>query len=546
MTHRTALSIVALLLSASPAALAQSRGPDTGTLVVALPSDPSLPVPTLWSGETANREISDLLFLRLADLGPQVITGDERKFIPKLAKSWTRRDSLTLVFDLDPRARWHDGQPVVANDVVFAIERARSPKTSGGNENHMRRIASITAESPTRVVVRYTQAYAEQLYDVVFHVPPLPSHLLGSINPDSLATSSFVANPVGNGPYRFVRRVPGQLVELAANQDFYLGKPKIQRVLFQVVANAEARTNMLRAGEIDAIDNIYNLSDPKQVNALEEYRYLPSPGALLLYINFNQVSRSDTTLPHPILSDPVVRRALVLAVDRERLAQATYGPFTHAPSAPLSAFVARGAEPPAAIPYDPAEARRLLASRGWIDSNNDGVLDKNGVPLVLSLMVPSSSAPRKLIASQVQETFRLLGITLNVEPLDRAVYTDRRNAGAFDLEFWAANQDPTPTGLATSWTCTSRRSYNVTHYCNPAVDSLIARGTLSLKPAQQIWRDAVKRIALDYPAMFIAAPVTSTAVHKRFEHVTLRPESMWADVWRWSVKPGAQLERDRQ
>ncbi len=546
MTSRVAFSLISLLLSATSAALAQSRGPDTGTLVIGVPADPQAPVPTLWAGEVVNREVSDLLFLRLADLGPQVVTGDEKKFVPKLARQWTRRDSLTLVFDLDPRARWHDGQPVVANDVVFALERARNPKTSGGNDNFLRRVASVTAESPSRVVVRYKQAYAEQLYDVVFQVPPLPSHLLSSINPDSFKTSSFVASPVGNGPYRFVRRVPGQRVELAADPNFYLGTPRIERIFFVVATSPEARTNMLRAGEVDAIDNIYTLSDPQQVNALAEYRYFPSPGAGLLYINFNQRDRADTTRPHPILSDPVVRRALVLAVDRDRLAKATYGPFTHAPSAPLSSFVARGAEPPAAIPHDPAEAKKLLAARGWKDSNGDGILDRDGVDLTLSLMVPATSAPRKLIAAQVQETYRLLGITLQLEVLERAVYTERRNAGAFDLEFWSANQDPTPTGLATSWSCASQRSYNVTHYCNPLVDSLITHATLSIKPVPHVWRDAVKRIALDYPAMFMAAPVATTAIHKRYEHVTLRPESMWADVWRWSVKPGAQLDRDRQ
>jgi peptide/nickel transport system substrate-binding protein len=546
MTYRAALSIVLLLLSASTAALAQSRRPDTGTLVIAVAREALAPIPTLWGGDTPNREVSDLLFLRLADLGPQVLTGDEKKFLPKLAQRWTRRDSLTLVFDLDPRARWHDGQPVVANDVVFALERARNPKTSGGNDLLLRRIASVTAESPSRVVVRYTQAYAEQLYDVVFHVPPLPSHLVGSIHPDSLAASPFAANPVGNGPYRFTRRVPGQRLELAAWPDFYLGSPRIERIVLQVAGNADARANMLRAGEVDAIDNVFTLPDPQQVKALPDYRYYPSPGPLLLYINFNQRSRADSTQPHAILTDPVVRKALVLAVDRERLAQATLGPFTHAPSAPVSALVSRAAEAPAAIPYNAAEAKRLLASRGWGDSNNDGVLDKNGVPLALNLMVPATSASRKLMAAQIQEAYRLLGITITIETIEPRAYVARRNAGEFDLEFWQASQDPTPTGLATSWSCTSARSYNVAHYCNPTVDSLVTRGTLSQTPVPQVWREAVRRISEDYPAIFIAAPVAMTAVHRRFEHVTLRPESLWSDIWKWSVKPGAQLERDRQ
>ena len=62
----------------------------------------------------------------------------------------------------------------------------------------------------------------------------------------------------------------------------------------------------------------------------------------------------------------------------------------------------------------------------------------------------------------------------------------------------------------------------------------------------QVWREAVTRISEDYPAIFIAAPVAMTAVHRRFEHVTLRPESVWSEIWKWRVKPGAQLDRDRQ
>lgn len=546
MTYRVALSIVSLLLSASSTAPAQSRAPDTGTLIIALSAEPGSPIPTLWANEALNRQVSDLMFLRLADLGPQVITGDEKKFVPKLARKWTRRDSLTLVFDLDPRAKWQDGQPVVANDVVFALERARNPKTSGGDDILLRRIASVTAESPSRVVVRYKQVYAEQLYDVVYHVPPLPSHLLSGINPDSLRASSFVANPVGNGPYRFSRRVPGQQVELVSNPDFFLGKPRVERIVFRVVTNADARTNMLRAGEVDGMDNVFTLADPQQVGALPDYQYYPNPGPGLQYINFNLRNRADSTQPHPILADRDVRRALVLAVDRERLAQSNLGPFTHAPSAPLSALLARSVESPAAIGYNVTEAKRLLAARGWTDSDNDGVLDKNGAPLSLGMMVPATSAPRKLMAAQIQEAYRQIGITLTLEMLDRAVYTERRDAGTFDLEFYSSSQDPTPSSLSTSWSCSSSRKYNPTHYCNPVADSLIAQGTVSLKPVPQVWKEAVRRISEDYPAMFVAAPVAMTAVHKRFAHVTLRPESTWAEVWRWSVKPGAQLERDRQ
>ena len=89
-----------------------------------------MPIPTLMEGpaaNTANLEVADHLFLRLANLGPEVITSGDNAFVPLLAKSWTRRDSVTLAFDLDPRATWQDGVPVTARDVLFTFERARNP-----------------------------------------------------------------------------------------------------------------------------------------------------------------------------------------------------------------------------------------------------------------------------------------------------------------------------------------------------------------------------------------------------------------------------------
>lgn len=544
MTHRLLLTTALLVVLSVPAA-AQTRGSDTGTLMVGVAREVTAPIPTLWGGDVPNREASDLIFLRLADLGPQLKTDAEQSFLPRLARKWTRPDPRTLVFELDPRAKWQDGAPVVAADVVFAIERARNPTYGSSTSSLLRRIASVTADGPTRVRFQFTTAYAEQMYDAVYHVPPLPSHLLSAILPDSLATSAFVSNPIGNGPYRMVRRVPQQFVELQSQPDFFLGRPRIERVLFQLVGSPEARANMLAAGEIDAVDNVYALPDPAQVNALPGYRYFPTPGGNIAYINFNQRDPADTSRPHPVLADPAVRRALVLLVNRERIGRSAMGPYTVAPSAPISAIVGRNVDAPPPLKYDVAAGRQLLASRGWKDTDGDSILDRDGKPLALTLIVPSTSGSRKLMATQLQEAYRQAGVALRVELVESRVYMERRDPGRFDLEFWSANQDPTPTGLVQSWSCASPPRSNPGHYCDRTVDSLIAKASASPTPVPAVWREVARRMAEDQPAIFMGALVPVVAVHRRFEHVTIRPESMWADVWQWSVKPGAQLERDR-
>ena len=538
------LSLPLYLLSVAPP-LAAQQPPDGGTLVVAGPREALSPVPTLWRNDQFNREVSDLLFLRLADVGPEVSTTNERSFLPRLALRWKRRDPRTLIFELDPRARWQDGTPVTAGDAVFALNRARDSRLSPQLATLLRRIASVTATDARHVTVQFTEVYPEQLYDAVYHAPPLPAHLLAAIPPESLATSAFIQNPLGNGPYRFSRRTPGQLLELAANDGFYLGKPAVRRVLFLVAPDGEARVNLLLSGTADAIENIYALPNAARIDRLPDFFYYPVPGLGLQYATLNLRDPADTSRPHPILADPVVRRALVLAYDREAVSKLAFGRFTRTPSAPVSALVGRNAEAPPPLPYDTAQARQLLASRGWLDHDGDGVLDKDGRPLQLTAMVPPVAA-RQQMSAQMQEAYRQIGIQLLLEPLDIPRFIERRSAGKFDLDFYSVIQDPTPAGLTQSWSCTAPSTSNAGHYCNPSVDSLIALAGVAPKNPDRLYREAVRRIAEDVPAIFIAAQVPVVAVHRRFTSVTLRPESMWANLWLWSVRPGQQLERDRQ
>jgi peptide/nickel transport system substrate-binding protein len=545
MTRCRFLPAALLPVLASTVAVAQA--PLSPTLVIAMAGDPASPIPTLWRNDQGNREISDLLFLHLADPGPALGTTDERSFVPRLARRWQRRDATTLVFDLDSRATWQDGAPVVARDVVFSLNRARDPVLSPQTATLLRRVQAVVADGERRVVVSFTRPYAEQFYDVVFHAPPLPAHLVEGIPPESLATSSFVSQPVGNGPYRFLRRVPGQVIELAANQQFFLGRPGIQRVLFLSARDAEARVNLLLTGQVDAIENIYSLPNWSRVDQLPGYQQHPVPGLALNYANINQRDPADTSQPHPIFTDPEVRRALVQSLDRVSMVRSVYGPLVRIPDAPLSAILHRSIDPPPPIRTDTAAARRLLAARGWRDHDGDGTLDKDGRPLAFRLMVPGVVAARVALGTQMQEAWRRLGIAAELEVVDRGVYLERRAAGRFDLEMYGVIQDPSPSGLVQTWGCAGIGGSNVSHYCNSAVDSLLGRAAESPHPAaERYYREAVRRIAEDVPAIFLAAPVFGALVHARFTGVTMRPESTWSLVWQWSLRPGQQLERDRQ
>jgi peptide/nickel transport system substrate-binding protein len=543
LMRRTAFAVLVASVTFGAGRLAaQHPSAIPGTVIIATASEAPTPVPTLYSNDVQSREIGDQLFLRLAEPGRIMRTDDESNFEPRLAKSWSHRDSVTLVFELDPRARWQDGVPFTAEDVVFTINRARDPATDAQIAGLLKHITAVEAEGEHRVVFHFDRRYPEQLYDATFHQPPLPAHLVKSIAAADLAKSEFVAHPIGNGPFRWVRRIPEQkAIELVADTAFFLGRPGIGRVIFEAVPDAEARANLLQAGEVDAIDNVYQLPNAAALLALPGFQQVPMVTFSIGFMVMNQRDPADTSRPHPILADPAVRRALTEALDREALAHTGYGSSAVAPPGPVSQGLWVFDRRLARFGYDTAAARRDLAKAGWTDHDGDGVLDRNGKPLRLALMLVSSAAPRRRMGEQAQEMFRRIGVDLQLLVVERGEYIDRRNAGQYDLEFLSSNQDPTPSGLTQTWQC---GGLNTAHYCDPVFDSLTQAAIFSSKSAPA-WRKALERIIDDAPAIWVYSPTFVGLIHQRFTNVSMRPQSTWVDLWRWRLKPGAELPRDR-
>jgi peptide/nickel transport system substrate-binding protein len=511
------------------------------SIVIVTGQQATMPIPTLMEGgqgSLANNEIADHLFLRLASIGPGMVTVGDQGFVPLLARRWSRRDSLTLVFELDPRARWHDGAPVTSRDVTFTFGRARDPAIAPRLANVTRRIASVVAEGDHRVVFRFQDVYPEQMYDATFHVAILPSHLLADLAPTPEAWSRFAARPVGSGPYRWVRREEGQFIELAGNPDFFLGRPAIERVIVRVAVNTDARINLLLSGEADAIDNIPPpASNLARVQAAPHLKVVTVPSNLLGYLLFNQRAPGDRSRPHPILADREVRRALVLALDRELMVRAVIGPYAHVPFGPVSSqlWIRHGA--PSPTKQDQATAKRLLAGRGWVDRDGDGVRENPaGAPLMLRMTVSASSLQRTQMATIIEEQYRQVGVDLQQVRVEPAVWLGRRAAGDFDIDFSSAGLDPSPSGLVFSWSCDG--AGNVAGYCDRGADSLLNQAIASPRPDRKLWHAFLRRVEENAPAAFLYTQPFVLGINRRFREVIIRPESSWIALWRWPA-PGS-------
>jgi len=210
-----ALALVAC--GGSDAERSAPAGATGGTVIIAAPAEADLLLPPLVA-TIAGKQVVDLVFDHLAEIGDSLNTVGDAGFQPRLAQRWEwAPDSLSVAFHVDPRARWHDGRPVRAADVRFSFDLIRDPKVGSPHVATIAGIDSITVRDSLTAVAWFPRRGPESFFTVAYNLAILPEHLLKDTPRGELRSSAFARQPVGSGRFRFSRWESGQRVELVAD-----------------------------------------------------------------------------------------------------------------------------------------------------------------------------------------------------------------------------------------------------------------------------------------------------------------------------------------
>ena len=548
---RRSLLIIVAILAVTTLAGCERRGGCTGsycgTVIDAAIAEPSTLLPPSTEDVVAN-DIDEQLFLKLADVGMSTNTVGDEDFQPLLAERWEWDGPLTLVFHLDPRARWQDGQRVSAADVEFTFDAYKDSVLASPFRTKLRRIASVTQRDSLTAVFRFRERYPEMFYDAVYHMRILPAHLLRSVPRDQWKTAPFGRQPVGSGPYKFVRWQSAQSIELEADSTFFLGRPGIRRLIWRFTPNLQVAVTQVIADQADVREQLVTPENVERVRAAPQLTLYPFRGNIYTYLGFNLRAGGDTSNAHPIFADREVRRALTMAVDRASLVKSALGDLGKVPPGPMSSLLWIWDPEIPQLPYDTAQAGRILNARGWRDHDGDGIRDKNGQPLTFHILVPTTSVLRRLYARLLQEQFRMVGVRAEIDELEFSVFTQRLQAGNYDTAVLSRGNDPSPgSGITQSWTRGGWGGSNFGRYYNAEFERLVDRAIAAptRDQARGFWRAAITTINADAPGIFLYSLENIAAVHKRIDNVQIRPDS-WAALLRtWRIPSDRLIDRDR-
>lgn len=452
----------------------------------------------IFATSDVNSSVSRLLFSGL------LTYSTDNKLVGDLARGW-QVDDTGKIYTVQIRegVKWHDGEELTADDVVFTFKTVQNPDTRSPLFSAWQGI-KITQNGSHEVVFTLPNILASFPYSLTTGI--LPKHILGEVSSAELRGSIFnTVEPIGTGPYRWKDiEVVGdtaeqreQRIAISAYADYHHGRPKIDEFIIRAFLDEKALIASFEEGKLNAIAGA--LSRPLSGNDVAEIN-VPLTGAVMSFFNTGS----------PLLGEAEVRRALTLATDKKKLVSslsydsvAVHSPLLPEHESYRPDVVQYG--------YDPAQARALLDAAGWTVDAATGIRHKDGSKLTLALFT-LSSAEYANVANILQAQWREVGVDLQVQSLssdelqsniaerayDVLVYGILMGLDADQFAYWHSSQADVR----------SQRRLNFSDYKNNTVDDALEAGRTRIDselrsakylPFLQAWREDAPAIALYRP-----------------------------------------------
>ena len=537
---------VFLLLSIATQALALERSFDRSSLsrsqdqifdkkfgdaiVVSSISDARTLLPILAS-DSASSDLCGMLFNGLVKYDKDVrIVGD-------LAESWEILErGLVIVFHLKKGVRWHDGAPFTAKDVLFTYNKLIDPKVKTPYSGDFERIRSLEVPDDYTVKVTYKEPFAPSLSSWGMWI--MPEHILKN---EDLNKTDFARNPVGTGPYRFKSWKTGEKIELVSNHDYFEGRSYIDRYIYRVIPDDATIFLELETQGVD-MSTLSPLEYTRQTdNAFfrDHYNKFRYPSFGYAYMGYN--------LSDPKFRDLRVRQAINYAVNKEEIAKTIFFGLAEVTTGPFLKDSWAYNKDVKSVPYDPAKAKELLGEAGWKDTNNDGLLEKDGQAFEFTVLVNQGNGERLRSAEMIQKYLKDVGIKMKIRIVEWSTmlseFIDKRRFEAVIMG-WFLPRDPDCYDI---WHSSKTREgeFNFAGYKNEEVDSLLAEGRRTFDESKRavIYHRIHELIYADQPYLFLYTADALPIVNKRFRNVESSPIGIGYNFIKWYVPKDEQRYR---
>ena len=455
-----------------------------------------------WNEYTSRQSFATYVLRRIF---PGLATGEgdggngPESFEPLLAESWERsEDGLTITFRLR-EATWSDGHAISAEDVRFTWLAQTSDEVPWANADVKSQITDVVVDDERTVTFHFDHEYAYALTDAVVG-GILPQHVFGKVPFDEWATHDWSSYTIGSGPFLLERYTAGQEIVLARNPLYFDPEfPLVDRVVVRIVPDVLNLVTQLQSGEIDFMTGI----PPREASRLTAdsraaVEIVPFRLPRYEYLGWNG--------KRPPFDDRMVRRALTLAIDRAALVEDLLYDFGEVSSRPVPSHWWGAAEDLDPWPYDPEQARSILAERGFSTVAADGTAVGRGPALEFDLVTNTGNRLREDALVKIQAQLARIGVTVHVRSIEQRTLIQNVTRGEFDGYLGGWNFiGKVPLGALFGSDYAPPRGFNVVGYHAVDVDATLAQLDLASdwREMKPLLDTIQRRIHDDQPYTFL-------------------------------------------
>ncbi len=481
--------------------------------------------------------------------------------IPTSENGGISSDGRSVTWRLKADVRWSDGQPFTADDVVFTYQFVSDPKVAAVTAKYYEAIEKVEAIDPLTVKITFKEPNPSWALPFTGQNGMiLPKHVFESARGIKARQAPANLQPVGTGPYRFIAVTDGKWT-FAANEQFRDGLPAFKLVELEGgVAPYVAARRVLRDGDADFAHNLQlSIDDRVALAGSGKGQIHTTFGAYVERLMLNPTDPNKTTEkgekssvknPHPFLSDVRVREAIDEAIDRDAIANTIYGNAGQRTNQ-LLPYPEQYANPNIYYRYDPKSANKLLDEAGWIDSDGNGIRDKDGKEMRVVFQTPINPV-RQQTQLMIKENLKAVGIDVDIsrvieEDFFSADPAQTRSLNHFyaDMQEYNTGSDtPDPAIYMSWWLCGEIASMenqwqepNNGRYCNPEYDKVWKQASKELDPKKraQLFQQLNTILAKDYAVIPLVRRAVTNGLSDRISGVDPTPwdTSTW-DIGTWS------------
>jgi len=518
---RNAVLALGALGLVTGAAVAQDTPKRGGTLRILVHPEPPHIITALGQASgtvTVGGKIFEGLLTYDFNLKPQ----------PGLAEKWEMSaDGMTYTFHLRKNAKWHDGKPFTAEDVVFTTQEFLM-KTHPRARSVFSRVAAVETPDAHTVVYKLKEKFSPFIYAFELSgAPIMPKHIYAGTEFDKNPAND---KPIGTGPFKFVEWKKGESISLARNPDYYReGRPYLDGITFHFIPDAAARTVALEQGlvdqaQFDAVQftDLERLKRNPALNVVDKGQEFIAPLVLM-----------DMNSRVPPFNDKRFRKALMHAIDRNFLKDRIFYGQGKVPTGPIASST-RYYDPKVTIyDFNPDKAKALLDEMG-LKPNADGIRAE-----IKILPLPYGDHWARM-AEFLRESFRRIGVRATVESTDPGNWIQRYTNWDYQIVYTFFYQYADPAlGVARTYLCSNVRKVflaNANGYCNQKIDDLWSQATAETDEAkkQALYSEIQRIIVDDVPVGFMLELQFPVVVSKKVHNAITTahgPNDSYYDAW---------------